>query len=51
LWIVGGLLLFFVGCGLLGSHVERRNKNKKLDILMAKIKFAPKNSISLISRK
>jgi hypothetical protein len=46
-------------CWLIGSnycwpvllHVQRRNKKKKLDILRVKIKFAPRNSTPLISRK
>ena len=41
---VVGCLLVTVGCGLLSSHVQRRN-NKKLDILTVKIKFAPRNSM------
>lgn len=41
-----------VGHGLLISHVQRRNKNKKkLDKLMAKIKFAPRNSTPLNEQK
>lgn len=35
----------FVGLSLLSSHVQRRNK-KKLDILMVKIKLAPKHCYS-----
>ena len=36
--------------GFLSSYVKRRNK-KKLDILTAKIKLAPRNLTPLISRK
>jgi hypothetical protein len=32
--------LLVVDCDLLSSHVQRRSKKKKLDILMAKKKFA-----------
>ena len=42
--------LFAVGCGLLNSHTQRRNK-KKLDILNVKIKLAPRNSTPLSHRK
>lgn len=38
------------GCCLLSHHAQGRNK-KKLDILKMKIKFTPKNSLLLISRK
>lgn len=40
-----------VGHGLLTSHAQRRKKEKKLDILSAKLKLAPRNLIPLISRK
>jgi hypothetical protein len=41
--VVGGWLVgFVVGLGLLYSHAQRRNNKKKLDILMANIKFVPK---------
>jgi hypothetical protein len=58
-WAVGGLvvvggwlLLVSVGCGLLSSCVQRRNNNKKkLAILTAKMKSAPRNMMPLISRK
>jgi hypothetical protein len=44
--------LIVVGLGLLrSSHVQRRNKDKKLDILSSKIKLAPRNSALLINRK
>jgi hypothetical protein len=43
--------LVAVGHDLLISHVQRRNNNKKLDILTVKIKLAPRNSTLLISRK
>jgi hypothetical protein len=46
---VGWLLLVAVGHSL-SSHAHRRRK-KKLDILMAKSKLAPKNSTPVISRK
>jgi hypothetical protein len=37
------LLLAVVGCGLLKGHAQRRNNNKKkLDILVVKIKLAPR---------
>lgn len=46
------LLLIVVGHSLLSIQVLSRNNNKKkLDILMAKIKLAPENSVLLISRK
>jgi hypothetical protein len=38
-----------VCCGLSSSRGQ--SDKKKLDILMLKIKLAPKNSMSLISRK
>lgn len=43
--------LLVVGRGLLGSHVQRRNNEKKLDILMVKIKLVSRNSMALISRR
>jgi hypothetical protein len=52
-WVIGWLgwcWLFDVGCGLLSSHVQRTKKKKKSDILTVKIKLAPRNSMSLISR-
>ena len=49
-WLVG-CLLAAVGHSLLSTHAQRRNNKKKLDILMVKIKLAPKNSVPLISRK
>jgi hypothetical protein len=36
-WLI---IVDFVGCGLLSSHAQRREK-KKLDILTAKTKLAP----------
>ena len=47
-----GCWLIAVGHRLLSSHKQSRNKEKKkLDILTAKIKLAPRNSMPLISRK
>lgn len=46
-WVVGGLLVA-VGRCLLNSCAQKRNK--KLDILMVKIRLAPGNSACLISR-
>ncbi|KRY97607.1 hypothetical protein T11_1606, partial [Trichinella zimbabwensis] len=47
-----GCWLIAVGHRLLSSHKQSRNKEKKkLDILTAKIKLAPRNSTPLISRK
>jgi hypothetical protein len=34
--------LVIVGCSLLRSSAQRRNNKKKLDILTAKVKLAPK---------
>lgn len=51
LWLFGsvfGWLLTAVGCCLSCSHV-RRNEKRKLDILKAKIKLVPRNSMPLIS--
>ena len=42
--------LVAVGNSLLSSHAQRRKK-KKLDILIAKIKLAPRNMRPLINRK
>jgi hypothetical protein len=49
-WLVDvGCFFFFFK---LRSHVQRRkNKKKKLAILISKIRLAPRNWISLISRK
>jgi hypothetical protein len=44
--VVGWLLLVIVGHSL-SSSMQRRNK-KKLDILIAKIKFAPRNSMLML---
>jgi hypothetical protein len=50
-YVVGWLLLVVVGHSLLNSHVQRRKERKELDILIAKIKLAPRNSMPLINRK
>ena len=44
-----GWLLFFVGCSLSSSYVQRRNNTKKLDILMLNIKLVPRNTMPLIA--
>jgi hypothetical protein len=57
-------LVVVVSCGLLSSHTQRRGegrrererggekkRKKKLDILLAKIKLAPRNLTPFISRK
>lgn len=48
LLVVGGLLLMAVGCCLSSNHEQR--DGKKLDLLMAKIKLAPRNLSPLINR-
>ena len=45
------LLLVAVGHGFLSSSDQRGIKEKKLDILLVKIKLAPRSSVPLISRK
>jgi thiosulfate reductase cytochrome b subunit len=40
-WLLMGCWLLVVGCGLLSSHVKRRNNSQ-----MAKIKLVQKNSMS-----
>ena len=49
-WLVG-CLLAAVGHSLLSTHAQRRNNKKKLDILMVKIKLAPRNLVPLVNRK
>jgi hypothetical protein len=46
-----GSFLVVVGLGLLSSHTQRRKKEKKLDILMVKIKLALRSLKPLISKK
>jgi hypothetical protein len=41
-WPVGGWLLLVAACGSLSSSCVQRDRKKKLDILMAKIKFVRK---------
>lgn len=44
-------LLVVVCCSLSSSSHVQRDEKKKLDILTGKLKLAPRNSFSLISRK
>lgn len=44
-------LFIAVGHHLLSSCEQRRNNKKQIDILTAKIKFAPRDSTPQISRK
>jgi hypothetical protein len=46
------MLLVVAGCGLLSTHAQRGNNNKKkLDIPMMKIKLSLRNLMLLTSRK